>query len=83
MLKRFWVKKTADSDLLRVDSNRLGLVKHYQSMMPMAQEAHKPMFHLLPSDGAIGSHRKAVIEAKENFKQLAYEIAKRCDIAIR
>jgi len=76
-------QKTADSDLLRVDSNRLGLVKHYQSMMPMAQEAHKPMFHLLPSDGAIGSHRKAVIEAKENFKQLAYEIAKRCDIAIR
>ncbi|MDF0591494.1 ParA family protein [Candidatus Methanocrinis natronophilus] len=76
-------QKTTEIGFDKVDSNRLGLVKHYQSMMPMAQEAHKPMFHLLPADGAIGSHRKAVSEAKENFKQLAYEIAKRCHIAIR
>jgi cellulose biosynthesis protein BcsQ len=76
-------QKIALDEVTKVDPNRLGLVKHYQSMMPMAQEAHKPMFHLLPADGAIGSHRKAVLESQENFKQLAYEIAKRCDIDIR
>jgi cellulose biosynthesis protein BcsQ len=59
------------------DFNRIGLVKHYRSLMPMSMEAHKPMFHLLPADGAIGSHYHAVKEAGENFKQLALEIEKR------
>jgi len=65
------------------DANRLGLIRHYRSLMPMAQEAHKPIFHLLPADGAIGSHQNAVFEAKENFKQLAFEIAERCEVTSR
>lgn len=64
------------------DPNRLGLIKHYRSLMPMAQEAHKPIFHLLPADGAIGSHTKNVSEARENFKQLAVEVAKRCGVVL-
>jgi cellulose biosynthesis protein BcsQ len=64
------------------NGNRLGLVKHYRSLMPMAQEAHKPIFHLLPADGAIGSHQKGVNEAIENFIQVALEIANRCNIAV-
>ena len=64
------------------NGNRLGLVKHYRSLMPMAQEAHKPIFHLLPADGAIGSHQKGVNEARENFLQVALEIANRCNIAV-
>lgn len=62
------------------DPNRLGQIKHYQSMMPMAQEAHKPIFHLLPADGAIGSHYNAVQDARENFRELADEIAKRSGV---
>ena len=50
--------------------------------MPMAQEAHKPMFHLTPADGAIGSHAKAVMDAMENFRQLAMEIVRRCNVTI-
>ena len=65
---------------IKIDANQLGLIKHYRSLMPMAQEAHKPIFHLLPADGAIGSHQKAVFDARDNFKQLAVEIAERCDI---
>ena len=65
-----------------VNGNRLGLVKHYRSLMPMAQEAHKPIFHLLPADGAIGSPQKGVNEARENFLQVALEIADRCNIAL-
>ncbi|MGD2087457.1 MAG: ParA family protein [Candidatus Aminicenantes bacterium] len=59
------------------DPNCLGLVKHYRSLMPMSMEVHKPMFHLLPADGAIGAHYHAVQEAEKNFKQLAKEIEKR------
>jgi hypothetical protein len=62
------------------DTHCLGLVKHYRSLMPMAQEAHKPMFHLTPADGAIGAHIKAAMDARENFKELALEIARRCNI---
>lgn len=63
------------------DTHRLGLIKHYRSLMPMAQEAHKPMFHLTPADGAIGAHVKNVTDAQKYFKELALEIARRCNIA--
>jgi len=56
------------------DINRIGLVKHYRSLMPMAQEARKPMFYLKSADGAIGTHAKAVTEAWENFNIVAKEI---------
>ena len=35
-------------------------LKHYRSLVPMAQEAHKPIFHLTTADGAIGNHAQAV-----------------------
>ena len=66
----------------REKGNQLGLVKHYRSLMPMAQEAKKPIFHLLAADGAIGSHQKGVSEARDNFHQVALEMADRCDIAV-
>ncbi len=57
------------------DPSCLALLKNYQSLMPMAQEARKPMFHLKPADGAIGSHTYAVQNIYKDFKQLAYTIA--------
>jgi chromosome partitioning protein len=57
------------------DPNCLALLKHYQSLMPMAQEAHKPMFQLKPADGAIGAHVAAVQGVYRDFKQLASKIA--------
>jgi len=64
------------------EGNQMGLIRHYRSLMPMAQEAHKPIFHLRPADGAIGSLQNAVHDARDNFKQLAVEIARRCNITI-
>jgi chromosome partitioning protein len=58
----------------------LARVKHYRSLMPMAQEARKPMFHLTSADGAIGAHTYAVAEARENFSQLASKLLLRCNI---
>jgi len=65
----------------REKGNQLGLIKHYRSLMPMAQEAKKPIFNLLAADGAIGSHQKGVSEARENFLQVALEIADHANIA--
>ena len=64
----------------RSDPNRIGLVKHYRSLMPMAQEARKPMFDLRAADGAIGAHAATVQDARSNFKEIAVELAKRCGV---
>lgn len=56
------------------DPHCLALLKHYRSLMPLAQEAHKPMFHLKPADGAIGAHVQAVQAANHDFNNLAQEI---------
>ncbi len=55
----------------------LASVRHYRSLVPLAQEARKPIFHLTPADGAIGSHAAAAIDARRDFKRLAQKILKR------
>jgi cellulose biosynthesis protein BcsQ len=52
----------------------LATVKHFRSLVPMAQEARKPVFALTSADGAIGSHGAAVEEAYKDFKLLANKI---------
>lgn len=64
------------------DPNRLALLKHYQSLMPMAQESHKPIFHLKPADGAIGAHIYAVRDVFKDFKDLAEKIAGRTELVL-
>lgn len=52
----------------------LATIKHYRSLVPMAQEHRKPIFNLTSADGAIGSHANAVQSAKQDFKNLAEKI---------
>ena len=59
------------------DPNCLASLKHYRSLMPMAQEARKPMFALSPADGAIGGHTRAVRDCYRDFRQLAEAILDR------
>jgi chromosome partitioning protein len=63
------------------DPRCLALLKHYGSLMPMAQEARKPMFHLKPADGAIGAHFQAAQSAYQDFKRLAAIIAERTGLS--
>jgi len=67
---------------LEDDSNCLALLKHYRSLMPMAQEARKPVFHLKAADGAIGAHLAAVQDAYKDFRRLARKIAQRISLAL-
>jgi chromosome partitioning protein len=62
------------------DPHCLALLKHYRSLIPMAQEAHKPIFRLKPADGAIGSHIQAVQSAYKDFHGLAIKIAEKTGI---
>ena len=52
----------------------LARLKHYRSLLPMAQEVRKPIFQLSSADGAIGSHAQAVRDAWSDFKALAVAI---------
>jgi chromosome partitioning protein len=64
------------------DPHCLATLKHYRSLMPLAQEARKPMFFLKPSDGALGGHARAVQECFKDFRVLAQTIADRCGVPI-
>jgi len=61
------------------DPNCLATVRHYRSLIPMAQEARKPIFHLRSADGAIGGHAAAVNKAYADFRELAGRIAARVE----
>jgi cellulose biosynthesis protein BcsQ len=57
------------------DPRCLYMLKHYRSLMPMAMEARKPMFHLKPAEGAIGAHVAAVQTCYQDFETLARNLA--------
>ena len=59
------------------DANCLATIKHYRSLIPMAQERRKPIFSLTAADGAIGSHAAAANAARSDFSKLAKRIMDR------
>lgn len=59
------------------DANCLAHLKDYRSLMPMAQEANRPMFLLKPAHGAIGAHQTAVRDCYADFRKLADELLRR------
>ena len=62
------------------DSECLATLRHYRSLMAMAHEARKPMFHLKAADGALGGHIHAVQDCYRDFESLAHRIADRCGV---
>ena len=64
------------------DPECLSTLKHYRSLMPMAREARKPMFHLRAADGALGGHIHAVRDCYEDFRALATSVAAKCGVTI-
>lgn len=62
-----------------LDPHCLATIKHYRSLIPMAQEHRKPIFKLTSADGAIGSHAGAVQDARRDFDELAGKILKKIE----
>ena len=59
------------------DPNLVATIKHFRSLIALAQEARKPIFSLTPADGAMGAHSVAANAAYTDFKQLAEELLQR------
>ena len=59
------------------DPHLLAHLKDYRSLMPLAQEASKPMFKLKPGDGALGGHQRAVQECYRDYRDLGRKIEDR------
>jgi hypothetical protein len=64
------------------DPHRLAALKHYHSLMPLSQEARKPMFSLTAADGALGAHAQAATECYRDFRNLARAIAAATGLAL-
>ena len=82
-IPRTYATEVLATDLLPssvdADDNQLAMLKHFKSLMPMAQDARKPMFHLTAADGAIGGHSAAVQDCKNQFARLAGRILARME----
>ncbi|MEM6966752.1 MAG: AAA family ATPase [Bacteroidota bacterium] len=70
------IAQNNNGSILTIENDEycLGLLKHYQSLMPMSMEARKPIFLLKPSDGAIGAHYQAVQRSYLDLEKLAKKI---------
>lgn len=64
------------------DTECLATLRNYRSLMPMAQDARKPMFDLRPADGAIGSHAQLVQTCFGEFHSLSQQLLIRCGVKI-
>jgi cellulose biosynthesis protein BcsQ len=77
--KNFVLKQPSNELIdIQIDSNCLGLLRHYHSLMPMAMEARKPIFLLKPAEGAIGAHFQAVKRVYDEFKEVTQKIISVC-----
>ena len=59
-----------------LDENSLATVKHYRSLVPLSQDARKPIFNLTAADGALGGHSTAARTAYQDFEALARNAAR-------
>jgi chromosome partitioning protein len=80
--KAVLAEPTDDPPLADADEHCLGLIKHYHSLAPMAQEARRPLFLLRSADGAIGAHQRAVHEAYGHFEALAIRLLDAIGISV-
>ncbi len=64
------------------DPHFLAIARRYRSLVPMAQEARKPIFHLTAADGAVGSHFIAAQNARADFKDLTLKIVEQMGVSI-
>lgn len=59
---------------VEADPHCLARLRHQRTLGPLAMDAHKPMFHLTPMDGALGAHLEAVRECHADYLALAGKI---------
>ena len=58
-------------------SFEIATLRNYQSLMPLAHDARKPMFDLRSADGALGSTQTLVQRCYQDFKALSEKLRER------
>lgn len=70
----------ASRDLaIEQDDQCIALIKHFASLVPIAQIARKPIFDLKQADGIGGGHIQAVARARREFSELVDRLLVRLD----
>ena len=64
------------------DPNKLAILRPHPSLLEMAREARKPMFHLEPADGALGAYLQSAEDARKDFEALAKAIVAKAKLPI-
>jgi chromosome partitioning protein len=62
------------------DPNCIATIKHFSSLVPIAQAANKPLFDLKQADGIGGGQIQAVARCRKEFESLSNKIAARMKI---
>ena len=65
------------------DPYQLASLRNYRSLMPLAQDARKPMFDLRPAEGALGSTGRLVQTCYREFEVLANRVMEAAGIPVR
>ncbi|MFC7550242.1 ParA family protein [Plantactinospora sp. GCM10030261] len=60
----------------------IATLRNYQSLMPLAHDARKPMFDLRSADGALGSTQMLVQRCYQDFKALSEELLRRLSAGV-
>jgi chromosome partitioning protein len=64
-------------------SNEIATLRNYQSLMPLAHDARKPMFDLRAGDGAIGGATADFVRlCFDEFQALAFDVAAKLDLEV-
>jgi cellulose biosynthesis protein BcsQ len=62
------------------DPQCIGKLKHFASLVPIAQVARKPLFDLKMADGVGGGQLQSVLKSQQEFESLVKEITRRMDL---
>lgn len=71
-----------DAPPIERDEHCLAQIKNYASLMPMAQDARKPVFALTAADGAFGGHQQAAQRAYGDFRVLTRRVLGAVGVAV-
>jgi cellulose biosynthesis protein BcsQ len=66
-----------EPDAVGYRSHEIATLRNYQSLMPLAHDARKPMFDLRPGDGAVGATQAYVQKCYQDFRALAEVVVAR------
>lgn len=64
------------------DPYQLASVRNYRSLMPLVQDARKPMFDLRAGDGALGSTGRLVQTCYREFRDLAERVMNAAGVSV-